>query len=75
LGTQAAQAVLFARADADGSASEKYRPSATPGKYVPTILPIALTVAQRKPWLLNSCDQFRPGPPPTLEKRDLGARL
>ncbi len=67
LGTQAAQAVLLARADADGSASENYRPSATPGKYVPTILPIALTVAQRKPWLLDSCDQFRPGPPPTLE--------
>jgi len=67
LGTQAAQAVLLARADADGSPSENYRPSATPGKYVPTILPIALTVAQRKPWLLDSCDQFRPGSPPTLE--------
>jgi hypothetical protein len=40
-------------ADADGSASENYRPSATPGKYVPTILPIALTVAQRRPWLLD----------------------
>jgi hypothetical protein len=67
LGKQAAQAVLLARADADGSASESYRPSATPGKYVPTILPVALNVPQRKLWLLASCDQFRPGPPPTLE--------
>ena len=67
LGKQAAQAVLLARTTEGDNTLENYRPSATPGKYVPTTLPIALTAHQRKLWVLASCDQFRPGPPPALE--------
>jgi hypothetical protein len=31
------------------------------------MLPVSLTVTLRKPWVLESCDQFRPGPPPALD--------
>ena len=31
------------------------------------MLPVSLTVALRKPWVLESCEQFRPGPPPALD--------
>lgn len=83
LGSQAAQEVLRARPK--DQTVESYRPFATAGKYVPTMLPVSLTVALRKPWVLESCDQFRPGPPPALdgttwardynEIKALGARI
>jgi hypothetical protein len=44
-------------------------------KYVPTLRPVSLTAALRKPWVLDSCDQFRPGPPPALDSEVLGSRL
>jgi hypothetical protein len=31
---------------------------------VPTVIPAVTQWSQRKPWLLQSVDQFRPGPPP-----------
>jgi hypothetical protein len=65
LGTLAAEAVLRARAGT--IAPESYRPVTAPGQYVPTTIPAGLTVSQRKLWVLASCDQFRPGPPPALE--------
>jgi hypothetical protein len=65
LGSQAAQEVLRARPK--DQTVESYRPFTTAGKYVPTTLPVSLTVALRKPWVLDSCDQFRPGPPPALD--------
>jgi PAP2 superfamily len=34
--------------------------------HVPTMVPFAITAALRKPWVLDKCDQFRPGPPPEL---------
>src|SRR5439155_25144700 len=52
--------------DDDAGASERYRPAATAGVYVPTTIPAAAQWAQRKPWVMTSCDQFRPGPPPAL---------
>jgi hypothetical protein len=65
LGSEAAQAVLRARPKDD--TVESYRPFTTAGKYVPTLLPISLTTSLRKPWMLDSCDQYRPGPPPALD--------
>ena len=66
LGDKAAAAVLAARADDGIAAQESYRPHAAPSAYVPTVFPAAPTWPQRKPWLMNAGDQFRPGPPPAL---------
>jgi hypothetical protein len=65
IGEQAANAVLARRAE-DKPASEEYRPHAVAGAYVPTAMPAAPTWSTRKPWLMASADQFRPGPPPAL---------
>jgi hypothetical protein len=65
-GEKAAAAVLAARAD-DGAASpETYRPHTTAGAYTPTVIPAVPQWPQRKPWLMSSAAQFRPGPPPAL---------
>jgi hypothetical protein len=66
VGDQAVAAVLAWRADDGAGASERYRPATTAGVYVPTTMPAASQWAQRKPWVMTSCDQFRPGPPPAL---------
>ncbi|HEU0223972.1 MAG TPA: vanadium-dependent haloperoxidase [Steroidobacteraceae bacterium] len=83
LGEQAAEAVLAMRAG-DVLHAVPYRPATSPGVYVPTTLPILPQWPLRKPWLLTSPAQFRPGPPPALESatwahdylevRTLGAR-
>ena len=66
IGEQAAAAVLSQRAD-DGTATpESYRPVTAAGVYVPTAIPIAVPWPVRKPWLMTSPAQFRPGPPPAL---------
>ncbi len=73
VGERAAAAVLAQRAD-DGAASpQAYRPHTTAGSYVPTTLPAVPQWPQRKPWLMSSPAQFRPGPPPDL-KSDRWAR-
>jgi Protein of unknown function (DUF3455)/PAP2 superfamily len=65
-GEQAAAAVLARRTD-DGTATpERYRPHTTAGSYVPTSAVAASQWPARKPWLLASAAQFRPGPPPAL---------
>jgi PAP2 superfamily len=65
-GEKAAAAILALRVD-DGSAKgETYRPHTTPGAYVPTVIPVYSQWPQRKPWLMTSPSQYRPGPPPTL---------
>jgi hypothetical protein len=65
-GEQAAARVLAQRAaDADLGA-ERYRPHAAPGAYVPTAAVAVPQWPQRKPWLMASAAQFRPGPPPSL---------
>ena len=66
VGERAAQRVLAERAGDLPRGPESYRPYTAPGQYVPTVVPAALQWPQRKPWLLERADQFRPGPPPAL---------
>ena len=66
LGEQAATAILASRAEDGAAAGETYRPHTAPGVYVPTLIPAVPNWPQRKPWLMTSASQFRPGPPPTL---------
>jgi membrane-associated phospholipid phosphatase len=65
-GEKAAGAVLAARADDGAATPERYRPHAAAGAYVPTAVPAVPQWPQRKPWVLERADQFRPGPPPAL---------
>ncbi len=67
IGEQAAAAVLAMRSDDGAAAGETYRPQATPGVYVPTAMPAVPQWPGRRPWLMKSADQFRPGPPPRLD--------
>jgi PAP2 superfamily len=75
VGEQAATAVVAACAEDGSMAPNVYRPHTTPGVYVPTVFPAAPHWGNRKPWILTSGDQLRPGPPPALTsdtwKRDL----
>jgi PAP2 superfamily len=75
VGEQAATAILAACADDGADAPNTYRPSTTPGVYVPTVFPAVPHWGKRKPWVMTRGDQFRPGPPPSLTsdvwKRDL----
>jgi PAP2 superfamily len=75
VGEQAATAVLAFCAEDGSMAPNVYRPHTTPGAYVPTVFPAVPHWGKRKPWILTSGDQLRPGPPPALTsdtwKRDL----
>ena len=66
IGERAAAAVLALRGDDGASIAERYRPHAVAGTYVPTAMPLVPQWPQRKPWLMVSPAQFRPGPPPAL---------
>lgn len=66
VGEKAAAAVLALRAGDGGTAPEDYRPRATAGVYVPTIIPAVPNWPRRTPWVMARADQFRPGPPPSL---------
>jgi PAP2 superfamily len=72
-GEQAAVAVLAQRADDGAATAESHRPFTIAGTYVPTATPAVTQWAQRKPWLMTSAAQFRPGPPPALAS-DVWAR-
>jgi hypothetical protein len=84
VGERAAQRVLAERSADLPRTADTYRPHTTPGVYVPTVIPAVTQWPRRKPWLLQSVDQFRPGPPPALnserwardhnEVKALGAR-
>ena len=67
VGERAAAAMLEARHDDGAMASESYRPPTKPGVYIPTTIPAVPQWPQRKPWMLTSPSQFRPGPPPKLD--------
>jgi hypothetical protein len=54
------------RANDGSGAPESYRPQASPGVYVPTVIPAESTTAQIKPWVMRSSSQFRPAAPPAL---------
>jgi len=75
VGEQAASAVVAACADDGAMAPNTYRPHTTAGVYVPTMFPAVPHWGKRRPWVLTSSDQLRPGPPPGLTsevwKRDL----
>jgi hypothetical protein len=66
VGEQAATAILALCAGDGYDTPGSYRPHTSPGVYVPTILPDFAHWPGRKPWLLASADQFRPGPPLSL---------
>ena len=66
IGEKAAAAVLAARAGDGAATPAAYRPHAAAGAYVPTTLPAVPQWPQRKPWLMTSAAQFRPGAPPAL---------
>ena len=66
VGEKAAAAILAGRADDGATTGETYRPHTTAGVYVPTAIPAVPQWPQRKPWLMTSSAQFRPGPPPAL---------
>jgi hypothetical protein len=66
LGEKAAAVILGARLNDGAATGETYRPHTSAGVYVPTVIPAAPQWAQRKPWLMTSPAQFRPGPPPAL---------
>jgi hypothetical protein len=66
VGEKAAAAVLTMRGDDGASNAEQYRPITSPGVYVPTLIPLVPQWPQRRPWLMTSPAQFRPGPPPAL---------
>jgi hypothetical protein len=66
VGEQAAQRVLAERSTDMPRTPDTYRPHTAPGVYVPTVIPAVTQWPQRKPWLLERADQFRPGPPPAF---------
>ena len=66
VGEKAAAAILASRADDGYATPETYRPYTIAGVYVPTVVPAVSQWPSRKPWLMTSASQFRPGPPPKL---------
>jgi len=66
VGEKAAAAILALRGDDGADAIETYRPYTAAGVYVPTVIPVVPQWPQRKPWLMTSPAQFRPGAPPKL---------
>ena len=69
LGEKAAAAVLALRMDDGAAMPESYRPYTAAGQYVPTVVPVASQWPRRKPWVMTSASQFRPGPPPSLTSK------
>ena len=65
VGEQAATTCL-ARPDEGLLVPDTYRPHTSAGTYVPTIPPAVPNWGKRKPWVMSSGSQFRPGPPPAL---------
>ena len=73
IGERAGNAMLAARAEDGFATVETYRPYTIAGVYVPTTLPAVSQWPLRKPWVMTTASQFRPGPPPDL-KSELWAR-
>ncbi|MFN9771986.1 MAG: vanadium-dependent haloperoxidase [Burkholderiales bacterium] len=66
-GERAAAAVFAQRAEDKVGTAESYRPHTTAGVYVPTSAVAVPQWPARKPWIMSTASQFRPGPPPSLE--------
>src|SRR5262249_56015092 len=69
------QAVMSLRANDGSLAPNTFRPVITPGKYVPTALPVGSTWGAVKPWTMAKGDQFRPPAPPDLRSKQWAADL
>jgi hypothetical protein len=69
IGTMAAKHILDLRNNDNSDVIDSYRPYSTAGKYVPTNIPAVPYWGNRKPWLLNTSSQFRPGAPPALNSK------
>ena len=67
VGERAAAAILASRAEDGFATVESYRPYTIAGVYVPTQVPLVSQSPLRKPWVMTSASQFRPGPPPDLK--------
>jgi hypothetical protein len=67
VGEQAAATILALRSNDGADAPNAYRPFSQPSRYVPTVLPLGSNWMKVKPWVIDSCDQFRPGPPPNVD--------
>ena len=67
VGERAAAAILATRMEDGFTTAESYRPYTIAGVYVPTQVPLVSQWPLRKPWLMTSVSQFRPGPPPDLK--------
>ena len=65
-GEEAADSMLASRKNDGFDSADTYRPTTSPGVYVPTSLPIMSYVAGVKPFALKTVSQFRPDPPPAL---------
>jgi hypothetical protein len=66
LGKKAAAEIISLRANDGSNSPESYRPQASPGVYVPTVIPAETTAAKLTPWVMRAASQFRPAPPPAL---------
>jgi hypothetical protein len=66
VGERAAETIVAACADDGFMAPNVYQPHAAPGVYVPTMFPAVPHWGKRRPWVMTSGNQFRPGPPPSL---------
>ncbi|HEX6124868.1 MAG TPA: vanadium-dependent haloperoxidase [Pyrinomonadaceae bacterium] len=67
VGERAAAAILAIRMEDGFTTAETYRPYTIAGVYVPTQVPLVSHWPSRRPWLMTSPSQFRPGPPPDLK--------
>jgi hypothetical protein len=70
LGEAVAAKVLEARASDGSDAPDAYRPSTTPGVYVPTAITISSMWPNMKPFAIARPSQFRPNPPISLESKE-----
>ena len=66
IGEKAGRRCLEMRAKDGVGAANLYRPVTTPGKYIPTMLPVSYDWQVVKTWFLSSPSQFRPEPPLAL---------
>jgi hypothetical protein len=70
VGEEVAGKILALR-EADGAdAPSTYRPTTTPGVYVPTTMPVASQWGNVTPWVMERGSQFRPAAPPDLKSAE-----
>jgi hypothetical protein len=66
LGKKAAAEIIALRANDGSNSPENYRPHASPGVYVPTVVPAESAASKLTPWVMKTASQFRAAPPPAL---------